>query len=146
MQSGKSHLRSPGDILQCLRIAGLRPTRQRVALARLLFGGDFRHITAEGLHGEAAGHGTHVSLATVYNTLHQFTAAGLLQEVVVDAGRSYFDTNVADHHHFFYEDSGRLEDISGQAVTISALPAPPDGAQIARIDVVIRLRGRPSEA
>src|SRR5690349_22383150 len=94
------------ELLHRLRAAGLRPTRQRLALARLLFEKGDRHVTAEQLHGEALGAAVPVSLATVYNTLHQFIGAGLLREVVVSPGRSYFDTNVTDHHHFFYEDDG----------------------------------------
>ncbi len=139
-------LRSPGAILACLRQAGLRPTRQRVSLAKLLFNGCDRHTTAEALHVEAAEQGIRVSLATVYNTLHQFTEAGLLREVVVDAGRSYFDTNTTDHHHFFFEQSGRLQDIPGDSVTLNNLPDAPAGAEVARVDVVIRLRQRPDPA
>ena len=119
--------------------AGLRPTRQRVALARLLFGGGDRHVTAEALHGEAAAVGQAMALATVYNTLHQFTEAGLLREVVVEAGRSYFDTNIRDHHHFYHEATGELRDVHGEAVVVSALPEAPAGTRIARVDVVIRL-------
>ena len=126
----------PADRLQR---AGLRPTRQRVALARLLFGAGDRHVTAEMLHAQAAGSGIGVSLATVYNTLHQFTAAGLLREVVVESGRSYFDTNVADHHHFFHERSGDLRDIEGADVVVATIPRPPEGTRITRVDVVIRL-------
>jgi Fur family iron response transcriptional regulator len=128
------------DALRRLKKAELRPTRQRLALGKLLFDGGDRHVTAENLHDEAMRHGVRVSLATVYNTLNQFTAAGLLREVVVAPGRSYFDTNIADHHHFFYEDDGALEDIPGDAVTLATLPEAPEGAQIQRIDVVVRLR------
>jgi Fur family iron response transcriptional regulator len=124
-------------ILETLQRAGLRPTRQRLALARLLFDGRDRHITAEQLHGEAVSHRVSVSLATVYNTLHQFTAAGLLREVVVDPGRSYFDTNITDHHHFYNEKTGDLLDIA--ELEVANLPAPPPGAKIARVDVVVRL-------
>ncbi|HYE00218.1 MAG TPA: Fur family transcriptional regulator [Alphaproteobacteria bacterium] len=122
-----------------LKAAGLRPTRQRLALARLLFEGGDRHVTAEQLHGEALGANCRVSLATIYNTLHQFTGAGLLREVVVEAGRSYFDTNTSDHHHFFFEGSGQLMDIPGNGVVVAGLPTPPDGHAVARIDVIIRL-------
>jgi Fur family iron response transcriptional regulator len=125
--------------LDRLQHAGLRPTRQRMALARLLFDHTNRHITAEQLHGEAMEADIRVSLATVYNTLHQFTAAGLLREVVVEAGRSYFDTNVSDHHHFFHEGSGNLEDIPGDAVAITGLPPAPTGTKVSRVDVIIRL-------
>jgi Fur family iron response transcriptional regulator len=127
-------------LLERLRSVGLRPTRQRLALARLLFDAEDRHVTAEQLHGEAVAASIRVSLATVYNALHQFTAAGLLREVVVEPGRSYFDTNVADHHHFFCESSGRLQDIPGDLVMVGRLPSPPDGTEIRRVEVIIRVR------
>lgn len=127
------------NALERLRRVGLRPTRQRLALARLLFDQGNRHVTAEQLHGEASEAAVRVSLATVYNTLHQFTAAGLLNEVVVEPGRSYFDTNVEDHHHFFFEDSGRLQDIPGNTVLVSEMPEAPSGTAIRRVDVIIRL-------
>ena len=123
-----------------LRAAGLRPTRQRLALARLLFEYGDRHLTAEDLHGEAQEANIRVSLATVYNTLHQFNSAGLLREIIVDSGRSYFDTNTSDHHHFFLVDEGRLLDIPGDAVTIDGLPAAPAGKRIDRVDVIVRVR------
>jgi Fur family transcriptional regulator, iron response regulator len=122
-----------------VRGAGLRPTRQRLALASLLFAKGDRHLSAEELHEEAVEAGVPVSLATVYNTLHQFTDAGLLREVVVEPGRSYFDTNVGDHHHFFHESSGELQDIPGEHVVLAGLPQAPDGTRIRRVDVVIRL-------
>jgi Fur family transcriptional regulator, iron response regulator len=123
-----------------LRSVGLRPTRQRLALAQLLLENDDRHITAEQLHGEAMGADIQVSLATVYNTLHQFTEAGLLREVVVEPGRSYFDTNTTDHHHFFCDADGRLQDIPGEDVMVSGFPLPPLGTEICRVDVIIRVR------
>lgn len=135
----ESQSRSP-NLLERLRAAGLRPTRQRLALARLLFDGGERHVTAEQLHGEALAAEIPVSLATVYNTLHQFTAAGLLREVVVEPGRSYFDTNADDHHHFFCESSGVLQDIPGQGVVVSGLPLPPVGTAIQRVEVIVRVR------
>lgn len=122
-----------------LHAVGLRPTRQRLALARLLFENGDRHVTAEQLHGEAAAAAIPVSLATVYNTLHQFTEAGLLREVVVEPGRSYFDTNNADHHHFFCEANGLLQDIPAREVTVSGLPLAPDGTEIRRVDVIVRI-------
>ena len=125
--------------LDRLQNAGFRPTRQRLGLARLLFEGCDRHVTAEQLHGEAMAADLRVSLATVYNTLNQFTAAGLLREVVVEAGKSYFDTNTADHHHFFLEGTGRLEDIPGDHLVVRNLPLPPEGTRIARVDVIVRL-------
>jgi Fur family iron response transcriptional regulator len=128
------------QVLKQLRDAGLRPTRQRLALAKLLFTGNDRHVTAETLHSEALNSRVSVSLATVYNTLHQFTGAGLLREVVVESGRSYFDTNTSDHHHFYHEDSANLEDIDGQSLKIAGVPALPEGTKLERVDVVIRVR------
>jgi Fur family iron response transcriptional regulator len=125
--------------LDRLRGAELRPTRQRLALAKLLFEKGDRHITAEGLHEEALQANVSVSLATIYNTLHQFTAAGLLREIMVDGTRSYFDTNTEDHHHFFFEGSGRLQDIPADRVVVSELPPPPDGTAVCRVDVIIRV-------
>ena len=133
-------LRPSPHLAERLRSAGLRLTRPRVALAHLLFDGDDRHITAEQLHGEAAAASVRVSLATVYNVLHQFTAAGLLREVVVEPGRSYFDTNIDDHHHFFCGSSGVLKDIAGQDVTVSGIPVPPLGTEISRVEVIVRVR------
>jgi Fur family iron response transcriptional regulator len=130
------------ELVQRLRAAGLRPTRQRLALARLLFENGDRHITADELHAEAEAEGVGVSLATVYNTLNQFTAAGLLRAVAVEAGRAYFDTNTSDHHHFYFEEGGRLVDIPAADLTIRGVPAAPSGTDIARVDVIVRLRGR----
>ncbi|MGB8181942.1 MAG: iron response transcriptional regulator IrrA [Stellaceae bacterium] len=127
------------NALELLRAARLRPTRQRLALARLLFEKGDRHVAAEELHGEAVAAQVPVSLATVYNTLHQFVGAGLLREVVINPGRSYFDTNVSDHHHFFYEDSGMLRDIPGDSIAVSNVPPPPEGGFIRRVDVVVRV-------
>ena len=120
--------------------AGLRATRQRLALGHLLFGAGDRHVTAERLYEEALGADLSVSLATVYNTLHQFTTVGLLREIAVDGARVYFDTNVSDHHHFLFEDDEELYDIPGSHVAVSNLPSPPAGLKIDRVDVVVRLR------
>lgn len=125
--------------MERLRGAGLRPTRQRLALAKLLFENGHRHVTAEQLHSEALQANVRVSLATVYNTLHQFTEVSLLREIVADSGRSYFDTNTSDHHHFYFERSGRLEDVMGEGIRLEHLPIPPEGTRIRRVDVVIRL-------
>ncbi|NQU60086.1 MAG: transcriptional repressor [Rhodospirillales bacterium] len=127
------------QVLDGLRAVGLRPTRQRLALAKLLFEGEDRHVTAEMLHAEAQAASIRVSLATVYNTLHQFTTAGLLREIVVDSQRSYFDTNMSDHHHFFFESTSRLEDIPGDEVVVAKLPDPPAGMSVKRVDVVVRV-------
>lgn len=124
-----------------LNSAQLRPTRQRLTLARLLVGdGCNRHVTAESLHDAAATGPEPVSLATVYNTLRAFCAAGLVTEVTVDGARSYFDTRTDDHPHFYWEDEGRLTDAPTDSVRITDLPDAPDGAEISRVDVVIRLR------
>ncbi len=125
-----------------LRDAGLRPTRQRLELASLLFDGHprGRHVTAEMLFAEARADGARVSLATVYNTLNQFTGAGLLREVVVEPGTSHFDTNTGDHHHLYFEDSGELRDVDADRIEIKGLPPIPRGAEVARVDVIVRLR------
>src|SRR3954463_6557035 len=123
-----------------LRMAGLRPTRQRVALAEILFGGEHRHVSAEQLLDEAGAAKVNVSLATIYNTLHQFRAAGLLREVAVDAARSYFDTDTSDHHHFYLEDEQRVIDIPATAVEFKTLPQAPHGMVMSHVDVVIRVR------
>jgi Fur family iron response transcriptional regulator len=128
------------EAIKQLKGAGLRPTRQRVALARLLFGADHRHVSAEGLFQEARAADIQVSLATIYNTLHQFTDAGLLREVPVDSGQSYFDTNVSHHHHFFVPGTGAVMDITGEDLALGTLPEPPEGYAIERVDVVIRLK------
>ena len=128
------------DLIDRLKQAKLRPTRQRLALAKLLFSGCDRHVSAEQLHNEARDAGVSVSLATVYNSLHQFTGAGLLREVVVEPGRSYFDTNVSDHQHFYLEDTGELCDIPPQSMSLPQLPDAPSGTRIARVDVTIRLK------
>ncbi len=137
-----SEPRPYAPIVHKLRAAHLRPTRQRLSLARLLFDSGDRHVTAEQLHEEAVVAKVSVSLATIYNTLHQFTAAGLLREVVIEPGRSYFDTNVTDHHHFYVEGEGRLMDIPGDQVALARIPAPPEGAIIHRVDVIVRLRSQ----
>jgi Fur family iron response transcriptional regulator len=126
-----------------LRIAGLRPTRQRIALAELLFAGAHRHVSAEALHDEAGAARINVSLATVYNTLHQFQQAGLLREVAVDASRSYFDTDTSDHHHFYLEDEQRVIDIPSTSIVINGLPAAPDGMMVTHVDVIVRVRKAP---
>ncbi len=128
------------DSTEKLRLAGLRPTRQRLALAELLFRSGNRHVTAEAMHDEAIGAGVQVSLATVYNTLHQFTEAGLLRQVTVDAARFYFDTNTGAHQHFYNEDDGELIDIPGESIAIAGVPNPPRGMAVDRVDVVVRLK------
>jgi Fur family iron response transcriptional regulator len=127
------------DIAERLRRSGLRPTRQRLALGGLLFGAGDRHISAEMLHAEAMAAGEQVSLATVYNTLHQFTQAGLLRELAIEGSKAFFDTNTSNHNHFFIEQEGKLIDIQGDLIRVDGLPDPPENMQISHIDVVVRL-------
>jgi Fur family iron response transcriptional regulator len=127
------------NLAERLKRSGLRPTRQRMALGALLFGDADRHVTAEMLHAEAVASGERVSLATVYNTLHQFRRAGLLRELAIDGARAYFDTNTSNHNHFFIESEGVLIDIPGDAIRVDGLPQPPPGMRIAHIDLVVRL-------
>jgi Fur family iron response transcriptional regulator len=128
------------DVKSMLRDVGLRPTRQRMALGWILFAKGDRHLTAEMLYEEATKAKVPVSLATVYNTLHQFTEVGLLRQVAVDGSKTYFDTNTTEHHHFFVEGDNALVDIPGAADIVGKMPAAPDGYEVARIDVVVRLR------
>ena len=140
MAAASSHDKaSPSALAGRLTAAGMRPTRQRLALAALLFSGRTRHLTAEQLHRESQGRNVRVSLATVYNTLNQFTWAGLLREVVIDSGRSYFDTNTAEHHHFFSVETGRLTDIPAAGVSVRGLPAAPAGTRVAGVEVIVRI-------
>jgi Fur family iron response transcriptional regulator len=128
------------DVKAMLRKVGLRPTRQRMALGWILFGKGDRHLTAEMLYEEARRAKVPVSLATIYNTLHQFTEVGLLRQVAVEGSRAYFDTNVSTHHHFFIEGKDELVDIPSADVIVGKTPAPPDGYEVARVDVVVRLK------
>ena len=128
------------DLRGKLRKAGLRPTRQRVALGWLLFAKGDRHITAEGLYEEAIGTRVPISLATVYNTLHQFTQCGLLREIAVDGSKTFFDTNTSDHHHFLVEETNALYDIPGSHIEVGRLPDAPAGMEIARVDVIVRVK------
>jgi Fur family iron response transcriptional regulator len=131
---------SPGpSVAERLKHAGLRPTRQRVALGVLLFGAGDRHVTAEMLHDEAVRDAIPVSLATVYNTLHQFTEAGLLREVAIEGAKTYFDTNTSDHYHFYFEHDGALMDVDADLFPLLAVPEPPPGMRISRVDVLVRL-------
>ncbi|SDP79984.1 Fur family transcriptional regulator, iron response regulator [Phyllobacterium sp. YR620] len=123
-----------------LRFAGLRPTRQRIALASLIFSKGDRHLSAEELHEEAQGANVPVSLATVYNTLHQFTQAGMLRILAVEGAKTYFDTNVSDHHHFFVEGANEVIDIPDGSAMVGHLPPVPEGMEIVNVDIVIRLR------
>jgi Fur family transcriptional regulator, iron response regulator len=128
------------DVKALLREVGLRPTRQRMALGWILFGKGDRHLTAEMLYEEATRAKVPVSLATVYNTLHQFTEVGLLRQVAVEGSKAYFDTNVSSHHHFFLEGDNALLDIPESDIVVGKVPLPPQGYEVAHIDVVVRLR------
>ncbi|MBL6935050.1 MAG: transcriptional repressor [Alphaproteobacteria bacterium] len=130
------------SVLNHLRTHGIRPTRQRQILAKLLFGKGDRHITADALYQESRDLGTGISRATVYNTLHQFTKAGLLREISVASGLSCFDTNLTTHHHFLFEEEGRLQDIPGDKIDFSRFPEAPEGADISSISVTVRLKNR----
>jgi Fur family iron response transcriptional regulator len=139
--------RSPPDMAkmptatvpEMLRQANLRPTRQRLTLGRLLFESGDRHVTAEQLHAEVTALGEHVSLATVYNTLHQFKRAGLVRELAIEGSKAYFDTNTSNHNHFLLETTGDLMDIPGDAIRVEGLPEPPEGMRITHVDVVVRV-------
>jgi Fur family iron response transcriptional regulator len=134
-----NHTRDATSVADLMKSSGLRPTRQRLALGRLLFAGEDRHVTAEQLHAEVVALGEHVSLATVYNTLHQFRRAGLLRELAVDGSKAYFDTNTSNHNHFLLEPSSELMDIPGDSIQVTGLPTPPAGMEIVHIDVIVRL-------
>ena len=141
-----TRLAVPYRIAQRLKAVGLRPTRQRLGLACLMFGdNEDRHVSAEALFHEARAAGLGVSLATVYNTLHQLAGAGMVRKVVVNTGQTFFDTNTSDHHHFFNARTGEVRDIPSGEVALSKLPAPPDGFEVAWVDVVVHLRAKPSQ-
>jgi len=132
------------DCVDLLRRAGLRPTRQRLLLGEFLFARGGRHVTAEMLHAEALEANVHISMATVYNTLNQFTDAGLLRQIGVDGSKSFFDTNPAAHHHFFVDQEDRLLDVPGPGVEIDRLPDPLPGYEIAEVDIIVHLRRKPA--
>ena len=125
-----------------LREYGLRPTRQRIALAELLFSKGDRHISAEDLYEEASDAGVNVSLATIYNTLHQFTDSGLLRAISVESSKTYFDTNTGDRHHFFLEETEEVIDMPDGFISVANLPEPPEGTEVSRVDVIVRVRGK----
>jgi len=131
--------RAYSQVIETLRQAGMRPTSQRLALAKILFENGHRHVTAESLYAEARDCFIPISLATVYNSLNQFTQSGLLREIIVDSQRCYFDTNTSDHHHFFCERTNTLEDIACDDVILSKLPVAPEGKSITRVDVILRI-------
>ncbi|NEW86948.1 MULTISPECIES: iron response transcriptional regulator IrrA [Rhodopseudomonas] len=125
------------DLLQTVR---LRPTAQRLVLTQLLFGSGDRHVTAEMLYEEASGSEVQISLATVYNTLNHFAELGLVRRVSVDGSKTYFDTNVSEHHHLYLENRHELIDVPVSVLPLGGLPEIPEGYEISRIDMVVRLR------
>jgi Fur family iron response transcriptional regulator len=145
IETHQHHLRPLAAVLSRLRAVGLRPTKQRLALAKILFDRPTtRHITAEQLFAEATTAGVQVSLATIYNTLHQFTDAGLLRECVLEPGRTHFDSNTTRHHHIIIEDTREVLDVDPTQVEFARLPKVPQGTEIEQIEVVIRVRTRGS--
>lgn len=146
MEMAKNFLDVSPTAIQWLSKGGLRPTRQRVIIAERLIGdGQNRHVTAESLFSVSNKRGDKVSLATVYNTLRAFCSAGLVREITVDGSKSYFDTNVSDHPHFYWEDSADLVDAPSEELRIASLPEVPAGAEISKVDVVIRLRRKSTD-
>ena len=129
-----------------LRDAGLRPTRQRIAIAALLLDGRHRHVSAESLSAEIRASGSHMAEGTVYNTLNQFTEAGLLRRITIHNDYSLFDTNVEHHHHFFDDEADQLFDIAADHVVLDALPEAPEGHEIESVDVVIHIKSRHSKS
>ncbi len=137
---------SDSELRARLRTAGIRLTRQRLALARVLFGSDDQHVTAESLRRDVLRSGTHVATGTVYNTLHRFAQAGLLREVAVDSHRSWFDTNTSHHHHFVHPETGQLQDIPIEGISVVGLPEPPSGTEVADVHILVRLRDESGSA
>ena len=129
------------SIVTRLQAAGLRATPKRIAIGGLLFDGVDRHVTADDVAVLARKAGVRVSLATVYNTLNQFVAAGLMKRITMDTDRTYFDTNVSDHHHLFFEESGVLHDIPGDTVRVEGLPPIPSGSRVRAVEVIVRMTG-----
>lgn len=131
-------------VVDHLRESGLKPTRQRIAIANILFKDGHKHVTAEDLFADVQKNGLQVSLATIYNTLHQFTDAGLLREVIVDGAKTYFDTNLHDHHHFYIEDTNEVFDMHGVDINANDIQSVPDDMEVVRVDVIVRLRKKAS--
>jgi len=133
------------NIVTRLQAAGLRATPKRIAIGGLLFDGIDRHVTADDVASIARKAGVRVSLATVYNTLNQFVAAGLMKRITMDTDRTYFDTNVSDHHHLFFEEDGVLHDIPGDSVRVEGLPPIPSGSRVRAVEVIVRMTGAKSQ-
>lgn len=141
-----AHKTTHKTTVEQLREAGLKPTRQRIAIADILFKDGHKHVSAEDLYSEIERSGTQISLATVYNTLHQFTDAGLLREVGVDGAKNYFDTNTHDHQHFFLEDTNEVFDANDLHIPAADIPNVPEDMEVVRVDVVVRLRKKAKSA
>ncbi|MFT3725249.1 MAG: Fur family transcriptional regulator [Hyphomonadaceae bacterium] len=129
------------NVVNRLQSAGLRATPKRIAIGGLLFDGMDRHVTADDVAIMARKNGVRVSLATVYNTLNQFVTAGLMKRITLDTDRTYFDTNVSDHHHLFFEENGVLHDIPGDSIRVEGLPPIPAGAKVRAVEVIVRMTG-----
>ncbi len=127
------------NITTRLQSAGLRATPKRIAIGGLLFDGMDRHVTADDVAILARKSGVRVSLATVYNTLNQFVSAGLMKRITLDTDRTYFDTNVSDHHHLFFEENGVLHDIPGDTIKVEGLPPIPAGSKVRSVEVIVRM-------
>ena len=130
------------DILKKLRSSGLRPTKQRVEIAKFLFEREKTfHFTVENLNKILTKKSnTKIALATIYNTVHSFKAAGHLSEVEVRGNKSYFDTNVSNHHHFYDSETAELIDIDANDIVIQKIPKAPDGKKIKNVEVFINLK------
>jgi Fe2+/Zn2+ uptake regulation proteins len=125
--------------LEMLRHAGIRPTRQRVTIMRTIRVGGRRHLTPEGFHRELSEAGLKLALGTVYNTLNQFAASGLLRRVGF-GDRTFYCTNTEVHHHYYDEDSGRIEDIPGPQPVVTGLPDLAPGYEMLGVEIMVRVR------
>lgn len=130
------------DLRERLSTAGLMPTRQRLAIARLLYGRGHRHLTPGELYQEARKTGLGVSRATVYNTLHAFVTHGLLREIPVEPNKSYFDTNLAHVCHAFFAETGELRDLQPTRAELARVSAKLGGVDFAQMNIVIYIDGR----
>ncbi|MCH8505809.1 MAG: transcriptional repressor [Ectothiorhodospiraceae bacterium] len=138
---------NPTALRDTLREAGLRPTKQRLALARLLLGGGHRHVTADDLLAEARAQGVSVAQTTVYNVLHQFHRAGLLKEGLVESGRTWYDTKTGSHMHLYDEETGAVSDLDQDPRALQILDKLelPDDVDVMSVDVVVRVRAKKNQ-
>ena len=128
--------------VQKLRSSNLRPTKQRLKICKFLFDREKTfHFTVETLNKKINKNGaTKISLATIYNTVEAFTSAGYLKEILTSKNKSYYDTNIKSHHHFYDEGSKELTDIHYSQIKLSKVPIPPKGKKIKNLEVVIRIQ------